>query len=88
MQMFFVPRSGRPLGHVLSVLKDIDRPSYDVLATKFRQYAACVGIVDTGYFRRRRGSRRLAIDDQLPEWIPAVPELSRDYEDEAGPVSF
>ena len=41
---------------MLSVLKDIDQPAYDGLANKFRQYAACVGIVDTSYFRRRRAS--------------------------------
>lgn len=80
--------AGRPLGHVLSVLKDIDRPSYDVLATKFRQYAACVGIVDTGYFRRRRGERRSNVDDELTDWVPAASELSRDYDDELGPISF
>lgn len=39
--------------HVLSVLKEIDRPAFDVLASKFRQYASCVGLLDTGYFRKR-----------------------------------
>jgi len=39
---------------VLEVLKFIDRSAFDNLATKFRQYASCVGVVDTGYFRRRR----------------------------------
>jgi len=46
--------TGRPLRHVLEVLKYIDRQAFDNLATKFRQYASCVGVVDTGYFRRRR----------------------------------
>ena len=46
--------AGRPLTHVLEVLKYIDRPAFDVLAAKFREYASCVGVVDTGYFRRRR----------------------------------
>jgi len=50
-------RTGRPLTHVLEVLKYIDRPAFDVLAAKFREYAACVGVVDTGYFRRRRDCR-------------------------------
>ena len=46
--------TGRPLTHVLEVLKYMDRPRFDLLAAKFRQYASCVGVVDTGYFRRRR----------------------------------
>ena len=62
-------RTGRPLTHVLEVLKYIDRPAFDVLASKFRQYASCVGVVDTGYFRRRRDSdcQQLSMDDQLVE---------------------
>lgn len=57
---------------MLSVLKDIDRPAYDTLATKFRQYAACVGIVDTSYFRRRRNMDdfRSTVDNDIAEWMP------------------
>ena len=63
---------GRTLGHVLSVLKDIDRPAYDGLAAKFRHYAACVGVVDTSYFRRRRAAaaakNRRGFDQSEDEW--------------------
>jgi len=58
----FFAWTGRPLRHVLEVLKYIDRPAFDILATRFRRYASCVGIVDTGYFRRRRGCQPSAID--------------------------
>ncbi|ELT98797.1 hypothetical protein CAPTEDRAFT_191853 [Capitella teleta] len=46
-------RAGRPLRQVLEVLRRIDPPAFKELAQKFRQYAACVALVDTGYFRKR-----------------------------------
>lgn len=45
--------AGRPLTTVLQVLSNIDPPAFQQLAQKFRLYAACVGLVDTGYFRKR-----------------------------------
>ena len=50
---------------MLEVLKYIDRPAFDVLASKFRQYASCVGVVDTGYFRRRRSDCQPSTNEQL-----------------------
>ena len=47
---------GRSLTHVLTLLRDIDGGAYDSLSQKFRLYAACVGLVDTGYFRKRSGA--------------------------------
>lgn len=47
---------GRSLTHVLTLLRDIDGGAYDTLSQKFRLYAACVGLVDTGYFRKRSGA--------------------------------
>ena len=38
---------------MLSTLKDLDSPAYSSLAQKFKHYASCVGLVDTGYFRKR-----------------------------------
>ena len=58
-------RAGRPLTHVLEVLRYIDRPAFDVLAAKFREYASCVGVVDTGYFRRRRDGHQFSTDERL-----------------------
>ena len=81
--------AGRTLGHVLSVLKDIDRPSYDVLASRFRQYAACVGIVDTGFFRRRRASRSSTAiydDDSMIDWILNLQNLIATSADSAAAV--
>ncbi|ELT98795.1 hypothetical protein CAPTEDRAFT_191851 [Capitella teleta] len=46
-------RSGHTLTHVLEVLRKIDPPAFRTLAQKFRMYAACVGLVDTGYFKKR-----------------------------------
>ena len=63
---FFCVDTGRPLTHVLEVLKYIDRPAFHILATRFRRYAACVGVVDTGYFRRRRGCQT-STSEQLDE---------------------
>jgi len=57
--------AGRPLTHVLEVLRYIDRPAFDVLAAKFREYASCVGVVDTGYFRRRRDDQQFSTDERL-----------------------
>jgi hypothetical protein len=51
--MFPFPFSGRTLDHVLTILRDIDSPAYKTLSQKFRHYASCVGLVDTGYFRKR-----------------------------------
>lgn len=34
-------------------MKGIDLPAYSSLAKEFKYYAACVGLVDTGYFRKR-----------------------------------
>jgi len=64
--VFFCVDTGRPLTHVLEVLKYIDRPAFHILATRFRRYAACVGVVDTGYFRRRRGCQT-STSEQLDE---------------------
>ena len=50
---------------MLEVLRYIDRPAFDVLASKFRQYASCVGVVDTGYFRRRRDDCHPSTNEQL-----------------------
>ena len=41
------------MGQVLSLLKEIDNPAYENLSKQFRTYAACVGLVDTGYFKKR-----------------------------------
>ena len=35
------------------LLRDIDTAAYESLSSQFRQYAACVGLLDTGYFRKR-----------------------------------
>ena len=51
---------------MLEVLRYIDRPAFDVLAAKFRDYASCVGVVDTGYFRRRRDCQ-FSRDERLDE---------------------
>ena len=37
----------------MGALKDLDSPAYSSLAQKFKHYASCVGLVDTGYFRKR-----------------------------------
>lgn len=63
-------RTGRPLTHVLEVLRYIDRPAFDLLAAKFREYASCVGVVDTGYFRRRR-DYQFSTDEQLDDNVAA-----------------
>lgn len=56
------------------VLRDIDGPAYETLARRFRMYAACVGLVDTGYFRKRSP---LSDNSEM-----AVPETS--YEANSG----
>ena len=43
---------------MLTLLRGIDSSAYNNLAREFRVYAACVGLVDTGYFRKR--SRAMA----------------------------
>lgn len=56
--------------HVLSVLKEIDRPAFDVLASKFRQYASCVGLLDTGYFRKRTSTAQRDERSKLRSYSP------------------
>jgi hypothetical protein len=45
---------GQELPFVLSKLKQMDYLVYRHLQSGFQRYAECVGMVDTGYFKRYR----------------------------------
>ena len=62
----YLPLTDRSVTHVLNLLRTIDSPAYESLAGSFRVYAACVGLVDTGYFRKRGGSDFARIDALSP----------------------
>ena len=51
MDIAFV--AGRTLNGVLQLLRNIDTEAFETLSEQFRLYAACVGLLDTGYFRKR-----------------------------------
>ncbi|KAK3084786.1 hypothetical protein FSP39_019001 [Pinctada imbricata] len=44
--------TGRDLQNVLITLRHINVNAYQQLRNEFQRYAACVGVVDTGYFKR------------------------------------
>ncbi|KAI0229470.1 hypothetical protein LSAT2_020103, partial [Lamellibrachia satsuma] len=52
-------QTGRSLNGVLLLLRDINTAAYESLSSQFRQYAACVGLLDTGYFRKRASQWRV-----------------------------
>lgn len=43
---------GHPLRSVLLLLREMDGNVYKQLQVDFQRYAGCIGIVDTGYFKR------------------------------------
>ncbi len=51
MDIAFV--AGRTLNGVLQLLRNIDTEAYEIFSEQLRLYAACVGLLDTGYFRKR-----------------------------------
>ena len=81
--------SGKSLGHVLTLLRGIDKPAYSSLAKEFRYYAACVGLVDTGYFRKR--SDPAMRDNSSPTYKVQEPPLDANVEfvpDNESPASL
>lgn len=48
--------SGHPLRSVLLALREMDGGMYKQLQGDFQRYAGCIGIVDTGYFKRSAAS--------------------------------
>merc|ERR1711992_237974 len=80
-QMLMVAkRTGRTLDHVLNVLRDIDSPAYKTLAQKLRHYASCVGLVDTGYFRKR-GTEQAGLAEEKRDHAHALNLAESQLED-------
>ncbi|XP_069134487.1 uncharacterized protein [Argopecten irradians] len=50
--MFISERTGRSIDSVLTLLREFDIAAYKHFQFLFNNYAACVGMVDTGYFKR------------------------------------
>ena len=50
MYLFLV--TGQDLRNVLVTLRQINGNVYRQLRSEFQDYARCVGVVDTGYFKR------------------------------------
>lgn len=46
--------SGKSVSTVLSLLRDVHPSFHDALVDEFKTYSSCVGLLETGYFRRRR----------------------------------
>ncbi|XP_060067389.1 uncharacterized protein LOC132547624 [Ylistrum balloti] len=53
--MFISERTGRGIDSVLTLLRQFDIAAYKHFQFLFNNYAACVGMVDTGYFKRNGG---------------------------------
>ncbi|XP_048753645.1 uncharacterized protein LOC125664888 isoform X2 [Ostrea edulis] len=49
-------KTGHPLRSVLLALREMDGGMYKQLQGDFQRYAGCIGIVDTGYFKRSAAS--------------------------------
>nr|XP_022345939.1 uncharacterized protein LOC111138324 isoform X1 [Crassostrea virginica] len=49
-------KTGHPLRSVLLALREMDGSIYKQLQVDFQRYAGCIGIVDTGYFKRSSAS--------------------------------
>ncbi|XP_061162452.1 uncharacterized protein LOC133171683 [Saccostrea echinata] len=45
-------KTGHPLRSVLLALREMNGVMYKELQNNFQRYAGCIGIVDTGYFKR------------------------------------
>ena len=54
--IFFFSIPGHPLRSVLLALREMDGSVYKQLQVDFQRYAGCIGIVDTGYFKRSSAS--------------------------------
>ncbi|OWF36422.1 uncharacterized protein LOC110441707 [Mizuhopecten yessoensis] len=54
--MFISDRTGRSIDSVLVLLRDFDIYAYEHFQYLFNNYAACIGMVDTGYFKRTSSS--------------------------------
>lgn len=53
-------KTGHPLRSVLLLLREMDGNVYKQLQVDFQRYAGCIGIVDTGYFKRSPASDSLS----------------------------
>lgn len=51
--VFLSTNEGKKLVHVLMLMRTLDEKTYASLARRIQEYAACIGVVDTGYFRKR-----------------------------------
>ncbi|XP_062614826.1 uncharacterized protein LOC134276611 [Saccostrea cucullata] len=49
-------KTGHPLRSVLLALREMNGVMYKELQNNFQRYAGCIGIVDTGYFKRSAAS--------------------------------
>lgn len=58
ISMFF--SSGEPVSTVLTILRDVHSPFHDALIREYENYSACVGLMETGYFRKRTSSADLS----------------------------
>lgn len=48
---------GRSVPKVLSLLRAVDSSSHAALVKDFESYSVCIGLIETGYFRKRNSPR-------------------------------